>query len=52
MRLTRRGRSMQDQAREIPACILDASGFDADALAQLCGQIASLRTHLFEATRR
>jgi DNA-binding MarR family transcriptional regulator len=46
VQLTAAGRALQERARSIPACILDASGLEADELTRLKAEIATLRSSL------
>lgn len=46
LRLTESGRAMREKAREIPGCILRASGLAIDDVAQLQSEIVALRSTL------
>ncbi len=46
VRLTDQGRAMQEKAREIPDCILEASGLKIDELRRLQNEIIALRSAL------
>lgn len=46
LRLTAEGRALEARAQAIPACILDATGFDIADLIRLQRDITSLRHHL------
>jgi len=46
VQLTTTGRALQDKAKAIPACILEASGLDMDELTRLKTEIATLRSSL------
>lgn len=46
VQLTAAGRALQEQARTIPPCILEASGLEADDLTRLKTEIATLRSSL------
>ena len=46
VRLTDKGRAMQEKAREIPDCILEASGLEIDELRRLQSELVALRTAL------
>src|SRR6267142_4128351 len=46
VRLTDKGRAMREKAREIPDCILEASGLEIDDLRRLQGELVALRTAL------
>lgn len=46
VQLTAAGRALQEQARTIPPCILEASGLETDELARLKAEIATLRSSL------
>ncbi|MCV9961523.1 MarR family transcriptional regulator [Pararhizobium sp. BT-229] len=46
VQLTAKGRALQEQARTIPPCILEASGLETDELARLKAEIATLRSSL------
>lgn len=46
VQLTAAGRALQEQARTIPPCILEASGLEADDLTRLKAEIATLRSSL------
>src|SRR6266851_6560759 len=46
VRLTDKGRAMREKAREIPDCILAASGLEIDELRRLQGELVALRTAL------
>jgi DNA-binding MarR family transcriptional regulator len=46
VRLTDKGRAMREKAREIPDCILEASGLEIDELRRLQGEIVALRNAL------
>jgi MarR family transcriptional regulator, organic hydroperoxide resistance regulator len=44
--LTERGRAIREKAREIPGCILEASGLDMNELLRLQSEIVALRSAL------
>ncbi len=46
VRLTEKGRAIREKAREIPGCILEASGLDMNGLLRLQGEIVALRSSL------
>jgi DNA-binding MarR family transcriptional regulator len=46
VRLTDKGRAMREKARDIPDCILAASGLEIDELRRLQSEIIALRTAL------
>jgi len=46
VRLTERGRAIRKKAREIPGCILEASGLDINELLRLQSEIVALRSAL------
>src|SRR5260221_11464523 len=46
VRLTDKGRAMREKAREIPDCILEASGLEIDELRRLQSELVALRTAL------
>ena len=46
VRLTERGRALRQKARDVPGCILDASGLELDELLRLQGEIVALRSAL------
>ena len=46
VRLTERGRALRQKARDVPGCILDASGLELDELQRLQGEIVALRSAL------
>jgi len=46
VQLTVAGRALQEQAKTIPPCILEASGLEMDELARLKTEIATLRSSL------
>lgn len=46
VQLTAAGRALQEQAKTIPPCILEASGLEMDELARLKTEIATLRSSL------
>ena len=46
LHLTEKGRALQRQAREIPGCIVEASGQSIPDLAELKRQLVKLRSHL------
>ncbi len=46
VQLTAAGRALQEQARTIPPCILEASGLEAHDLTRLKAEIATLRSSL------
>jgi DNA-binding MarR family transcriptional regulator len=46
VQLTAAGRALQEQARTIPPCILEASGLEAEDLTRLKAEIATLRSSL------
>jgi DNA-binding MarR family transcriptional regulator len=46
VRLTDKGRAMREKARDIPDCILEASGLEIDELRRLQSEIIALRTAL------
>jgi MarR family transcriptional regulator, organic hydroperoxide resistance regulator len=46
VRLTDKGRAMREKAREIPGCILEASGLEIDEFRRLQSEIIALRTAL------
>ncbi|WP_295478849.1 MarR family transcriptional regulator [uncultured Pseudomonas sp.] len=48
LHLTQKGRDLQAQAKDVPNCILAASGLDMERLRQLQGQLLALRDSLQE----
>ncbi|MCU1719594.1 MarR family winged helix-turn-helix transcriptional regulator [Pseudomonas sp. 5P_3.1_Bac2] len=46
LRLTDKGRALQDQARRFPSCILQASGHSLEQLGQIKDQLTALRDQL------
>ena len=46
VRLTDKGRAMREKARDIPDCILEASGLEIDEFRRLQSEIIALRTAL------
>lgn len=46
IRLTQEGRALREKAREVPACILEASGLRLEDLRRLQSEIAGLREAL------
>ncbi len=52
LHLTAEGRALEARARAIPACILDATGFDIANLIRLQRDITALRHHLEQAAER
>ncbi|MGO9133512.1 MAG: MarR family winged helix-turn-helix transcriptional regulator [Methylovirgula sp.] len=48
VRLTKAGRELQAKARDIPSCILEATGFSIDALIKLQKDISALRESLLK----
>jgi DNA-binding MarR family transcriptional regulator len=46
VRLTEQGRALREKARDIPACILRASGLSIDELERLQDEIIALRDSL------
>jgi DNA-binding MarR family transcriptional regulator len=46
VQLTASGRALQERAKTIPPCILEASGLEMDELARLKAEIATLRSSL------
>jgi DNA-binding MarR family transcriptional regulator len=46
LRLTDQGRELQQRAREIPGCILSASGLDLEKLLEMQGELLKLRENL------
>jgi DNA-binding MarR family transcriptional regulator len=46
VRLTARGRALREKAREIPGCIVEASGLDSNELLRLQNEIVALRSAL------
>ena len=49
LRLTDKGRSMQDQAKRVPACILAATELGLDELSSLKSELVALRNSLQKA---
>jgi DNA-binding MarR family transcriptional regulator len=49
--LTEAGRALRDKAAEVPGCIADAAGLDADTARRLLGEITNLRDALLRSTR-
>jgi len=49
VRLTKTGTALRNKAKDIPACILEATGLSLDGLRQLQGEIAALRENLLKA---
>ncbi|WP_230534155.1 MarR family winged helix-turn-helix transcriptional regulator [Microvirga roseola] len=49
VRLTDQGRALRQQAAEVPACILEATGLTPEALGRLQVDIVRLRDHLMQA---
>ena len=50
IRLTNQGRALHRKAREIPRCILEATGLSLTDLRRLHRQITALRQHLLQST--
>jgi DNA-binding MarR family transcriptional regulator len=50
VRLTKSGSALRDQARDIPRCILEASGLSIDAVRRLQADILGLRDSLLKAS--
>jgi DNA-binding MarR family transcriptional regulator len=50
VRLTNAGSALRDKARDIPRCILQASGLSIDVLGRLQAEISRLRDNLLEAS--
>jgi DNA-binding MarR family transcriptional regulator len=46
VRLTNKGQAMREKARDIPDCILEASGLEIDELRRLQSELVALRTAL------
>lgn len=46
--LTAKGRALRDKARDIPQCILGASGMTLERLQKLQAELQALRHHLQE----
>jgi DNA-binding MarR family transcriptional regulator len=51
IRLSNAGRALQKKARDIPRCILEASGLSLADLRRLQRQISSLRQNLLKSTK-
>ena len=51
VRLTKAGAALRAKARDIPACILEASGLSADGLRRLQADISAVRDNLLKATK-
>lgn len=49
VRLTKEGAALRAKARDIPGCILDATGLSVDRLRRLQGEISALRENLLKA---
>ena len=49
VRLTKAGAALRNKARDIPACILEATGLSLEGLRRLQGEIAGLRDNLRKA---
>ena len=50
VRLTKAGSALREKARDIPRCILEASGLSLDAVRRLQGDILGLRDSLLKAS--
>ncbi|MBI1205334.1 MAG: MarR family transcriptional regulator [Rhodopseudomonas sp.] len=50
VRLTETGSALRDKARDVPQCLLAASGMSLDALRGLQAQISTLRDNLLKST--
>ena len=49
VKLTRKGKALQDKARDFPSCVDGATGLSDDALGKLRANILSMRTALLKA---
>ena len=47
LRLTAEGKALLDKAKQVPSCVLAATGLTADAARTLTQQIGALRTRLY-----
>lgn len=51
LRLTKTGDALRTKAREIPKCILEATGLSPAAMRKLVGEISATRTNLMKASK-
>jgi DNA-binding MarR family transcriptional regulator len=51
VRLTEEGAALRAKARDIPKCILDATGLSAAAMQRLLDEVSAVRQSLIEASK-
>ncbi len=51
VRLTEAGLALHQQARSIPACVLDATGLTLEGMGRLRDEVAAMRKHLLAAAK-
>jgi DNA-binding MarR family transcriptional regulator len=50
VRLTTLGEDLREQARDVPACVLEATGLTVEGLVRLRDEVAIMRKHLLDYT--